>query len=242
MSDLQAKLQTYYGSASLPILKQPIQLGSPNTLNTLRFINSPYSLCPSKLSHNSLLTQQPKRRCLLHKDTCQPSVATTLTEVSLVLTSLFEDERIKRILRGAKRKLGIRHVQQAKELTEAVLSKIVFTLQNSNTFDDINIRAAFCVAFAAFLRIAEFTWPTWTPQSHLVQLSRGSVVFTANGNVILTLPASKNNSFRRGVEIPLAASHGTICPVFALHLLFSRYPRPLSDPLFCRTLGPFNSN
>ena len=107
------------------------------------------------------------------------------------------------------------------------------------THDDLNVRAAFCLAFSAFLRIGEFTWSKWDSQSFLLHLSRGSVQFVHNG-ILLHLPASKSDPFRKGVFIPLSKSSDTTCPVSALQLLFQRYPKSDTDPLFCRIQGAFD--
>ena len=53
----------------------------------------------------------------------------------------------------------------------------------------------------------------------------------------LTLPASKTDPYRKGVTIQLAASPSSVCPVSALRVLYSRYPRPSNHPLFCRPHG-----
>ena len=107
------------------------------------------------------------------------------------------------------------------------------------THDDLNIRAAFCLAFSAFLRISEFTWAKWDNQSFLLHFSRGSVQFVHDG-ILLHLPSSKSDPFRKGVSIPLSKSSDTTCPVSALQLLFQRYPKPNQNPLFCRTQGAFD--
>jgi hypothetical protein len=124
-------------------------------------------------------------------------------------TTVFEDERLKRIIRGAKRQYGTSLVRDRKEVTKEILVPIVAHLRN--THDDINIRAAFSTAFAAFLRVGEFTWETWATQSHLTQLSRGSIQFTPSGNALLHLPASKTDQFHQGTIVPLATSHDTTC-------------------------------
>jgi len=111
-----------------------------------------------------------------------------------------------------------------------------------NTYDDINIRAAFCTAFAAFLRVGEFTWDNWTAQSHLTELSRGSIQFTSDGNALLHLPTSKTDQFRQGTIIPLAASHDTTCPVTALKILYLRYPKNNFEPLFSKIIGSFDQS
>jgi hypothetical protein len=44
-----------------------------------------------------------------------------------------------------------------------------------------------------------------------------------------------------GAEIFLSpASLPCICPVAALHTLFTRFPAPPDSPLFCRLVGPFS--
>ena len=104
--------------------------------------------------------------------------------------------------------------------------------------EGVNVKAALCVGFAAFLRSGEFTWDTWSPESHRLHLSRKHVVFQQNGSVTLTLPASKTDPSHVGVEIYLAYSPlSPICPVTALQVLFNRYPAPPDAPLFVR---PFN--
>jgi len=152
-------------------------------------------------------------------------------------TDVFNDERIKRILRGVARKYGNRPKRERLEITSEILQAILVTLRY--THDDINIYAAFCTAFAGFLRIGEFTWSTWNDRSFLQSLSRESIQFVQDG-VILQLPASKTDPFRKGVSIPLSPSGDITCPVSALRTLFERYPRPRTAPLFSRLIGPFN--
>lgn len=151
---------------------------------------------------------------------------------------VFNDERLKRILRGAKRKFGIKPIRTRMDITKDILQKIVSQLTDDH--DDLNIKAAFCTAFAAFFRLADFTWQQWSEQSHITNISRGSVQFTTNGNVILHLPVSKTDQFRQGVSIPLSASNDSTCPVAALRSLLHRYPAPPTAPLFSRKLGSFN--
>ena len=138
-------------------------------------------------------------------------------------TTVFDDERLKQIIRGAKRQYGTSLVRDRKEITKDILVSIVTHLRD--THDNINIHAAFCTAFAAFLRVGEFTWDNWTEQSHLTHLSRGSIRFTSDGNALLHLPTSKTDQFHQGTTIPLAASHDTTCPVTALKTLYLRYPK-----------------
>ena len=136
-------------------------------------------------------------------------------------TDVFNDERIKRILRGAARKYGNRPKRERLEITSEILKAILVTLRH--THDDINIYAAFCIAFAGFLRIGEFTWSTWNNRSFLQSLCRQSIQFVRDG-VILQLPASKTDPFHKGVSIPLSPSGGKPCPVSALCTLVERDP------------------
>ena len=153
--------------------------------------------------------------------------------------SIFNDERFKRIIKGAKHVIGTVPPHPWKEITKDILLTILPHL-NRNTFDDLNIFTAFCTTFAAFLRCGEFTWDSWNPDSHLFHLSRHSVQFLDN-YVTLHLPSSKTDPYCQGTLVPLAQSPDPACPVKALSLLFTCYPtRNPSDPLFSCMFSPFN--
>jgi hypothetical protein len=153
-------------------------------------------------------------------------------------TTVFDDPRIKRIILGAQRVFGVTEIRERREITRDVLLAIVPTF-NNNSYDDINLRAAFTVAFSAFLRPGEFTWDKWTKLSFLTHISRGSIQFKSDG-VLLHLPKSKTDQFRKGSNIAISPSNDAACAVAALRLLFQRYPKPDNEPLFSRTLGPFD--
>jgi hypothetical protein len=102
--------------------------------------------------------------------------------------------------------------------------------------EGINIKATLCLTFAAFLRSGEFTWDIWSKQYHRSHLSRKHVFFSTN-SIILTLPASKTNPFRRSVDIHLASSQSPLCPIAALTQLFNTYPCSPLQPLFTRPHG-----
>jgi len=70
-------------------------------------------------------------------------------------TDAFDDPRITRVIKGSLRIQGTRPIRQRLDITKDVLLAIVNTLPVDH--DGINLRAAFCVAFAAFLRPSEFT-------------------------------------------------------------------------------------
>jgi hypothetical protein len=153
-------------------------------------------------------------------------------------TAIFDDETLKRIIRGAKRLYGIRSSPIRREITKEILLQLITSL--GDTFDDINLQAAFCTAFTAFLRLGEYTWSSWSSISHLYHVSRASITFTSDDNILLHLPSSKTDPFHQGTLIPISSSHDAACPVAALNRLFTRYPRPPTAPLFSRTLGAFS--
>jgi integrase len=102
-----------------------------------------------------------------------------------------------------------------------------------NSFENVNLRAAFCVAYHGFLRLGEFTYSNWSESSTSFSLTRGSVKFQ-KGQVIIHLSSSKTDQFRNGVDIPLLETFDATCPREALKHLFNKYPTPRSHPLFGR--------
>lgn len=155
-------------------------------------------------------------------------------------TDVFADPRIKRLLLGALRLFGTTPIRPRGEIERPLLLAMVKSL-DTNNHDDVNLKAAFTVAFAAFLRPGEFTWDAWDEFSPQQCLSRQSVSFLPDGSVILHLPQSKTDPFGQGFPIPLAPADDDACPVSALRTLLSRYPRTPSHPLFSRNFGPFSS-
>lgn len=59
------------------------------------------------------------------------------------------------MLKGALRKYGTKPTRVRLEITKEILHAMLSTFDLIH--DEINLRAAFCTAFAAFLRIGEFT-------------------------------------------------------------------------------------
>jgi hypothetical protein len=139
-------------------------------------------------------------------------------------TTIFNDERIKRIITGASRIYQEKPKRERLEITKEILEAMLVNLHI--THDDLNVRG-------------EFTWSKWDNQSFLLHLSCGSVQFVHHG-ILLHLPASKSDPFRKGVSIPLSKSSDTTRPVSTLELLFQKYPKSNTDPLFCRIQGAFN--
>ena len=108
--------------------------------------------------------------------------------------------------------------------------------------DDINMTAAFKLAFAGFLRMGEFT--------HTKQRAADSQAFaTANltrsdvrlavDHATVRLKRSKTNRLHQDVTIIVAATGEHNCPVHALRQLFEKDPQLGDAPLFSLASGGF---
>lgn len=155
-------------------------------------------------------------------------------------TEVFESPWLKRIIKG-----GHRLFPSAKRnrlpITKDVLRRITTT--TSLSVDDLNYNTAFKVAWAGFLRVGEFTY---TPQALAMPsfsqtgLTRSDITFSEDDDyAILRLKRSKTDVKHTGVEIILAATNSSTCPVTALRLLFERDHQPPRAPLFSLQNGPF---
>jgi hypothetical protein len=153
-------------------------------------------------------------------------------------TSVVDDPRIDLVVRGKKRCYGEGEKRLRLPLTAPILCRIIREIRND--YDGVNLKAAICVAFAAFLRSGEFTWDNWTSTSSTFFIARKHIKFNTT-SVTVTLPASKADPFRKGIAIQLASSPTSqLCPVRALRQLYTLFPRDPSHPLFSRSLGPFS--
>src|SRR5579859_7559214 len=137
-------------------------------------------------------------------------------------TSGIDDARIPLILKGGQRVHGGGTKRIRYPLTDDILLRMVREINNDE--EGVNLKSAFCVAFAAFLRSGDFTWDTWSPNLHLTHLARKHVTFHPSF-ITLTLPASKTDQYHVGTEIYLTGNPlSPLCPLKALRVLFDRYP------------------
>ena len=236
MSALRKKLRIFFGMDLLPELG-PASIQQSDDMNpSPNSEGFPHIRHPSKQSALSSLALFKKHRYLQLKPILQASKV-------IVSTSDFPSTSSRMTgLDGLSEAHGGSMVSLSPESANT-LPKIFYTkitMHLSDTYDDTNLRAAFCTAFAGFLRMGEFTWISWTTTSHLTKLSRRSVEFTPNNNIILHLPSSKTDQFRLGTSIPIAASNDTTCPVAALRYLFTHYPWPPDAPLFFNSHNSFD--
>jgi integrase len=155
-------------------------------------------------------------------------------------TEAFNDPHLDLLIRGGKRVYGVKEKRLRLPLTASILLRILNEITNDE--EGVNVKMVLCVAFAIFLRSGEFTWDTWGVQDHQFLLARTHVQFNSNYSVTLTLPSSKTDPYHKGAIIPIASSPSPspLCPVTALHGLYSLYPHPSTYPLFSRPYGqPF---
>lgn len=153
---------------------------------------------------------------------------------------LFSDPTLQRIVLGIRRFQGGTQRGERLPLVRELLLRIL-SLFNTSVVHGATMHAAFCLAFAAFLRVGEFTYT----QSDLLGAdfgkfhpTRGHVTLQKD-HLELTLPASKTDPFRCGITLTVAASHDAACPVKSLAHLFARAPAPASAPLFFTSALPF---
>ena len=98
------------------------------------------------------------------------------------------------------------------------------------------MHAAYCLAFAAFLRSSEITYSLKDlsdPAFASYHLTKRSIQLETD-KLYVSLLASKTDLFRKGVTLTVAASHDEACPVASLRHLFTRFPLPATAPLFYR--------
>jgi integrase len=125
-------------------------------------------------------------------------------------------------------------------ITRDLLLKILPDLPTGRTGldrDNANVYAAFCVAFAGFMRMGEFTYSAAMASNKGTRpriLRRSDINFAADSNTAtLLLRRSKTDINRTGVRIILAATGDAACPVTALRRLFDTDPKVDPDePLF----------
>ena len=152
--------------------------------------------------------------------------------------SAFHAPELERMIAGVRRLRGEVNTQERQPITKDLLLKILPHF-NRRTKAGATLHASFCLAFAGFLRIGEFTY---TDQDRTKAdfsrwfLTRRSVRLF-DDRLELTLPASKTDPFRRGITLNIAASGDDACPVAALRHLF-RWKASPDSPLF-ETPGGF---
>lgn len=112
---------------------------------------------------------------------------------------------------------------------------------DKSTLDGANLYAAFCLAFAAFLKCGEFTHAskdTESPNFDAWHLTRKSVNSQAD-QLTISLPTSKTDPFRHGITLTVAATNDEACAVKPLKHLIRQFPTLPNAPLFNQSKGAF---
>jgi hypothetical protein len=142
--------------------------------------------------------------------------------------SAVESPMVQRLIRGIKRYHGERDRKPKMPITLPILQQLLRNLSPGHAAYH-SIYAACCVAYSGLLRCGEFTVHDSNKFSPEVNLAGMHVTFVPNFNtathVIVSLPASKTDPFRKGISIHLSAAPNLItCPVAALKRLFASRP------------------
>jgi len=135
---------------------------------------------------------------------------------------MFSDPRLERTLQRIKRDHNEPDCRDRTPSTRASLIPILSALGNTS-YNEAVTRAVFSLAFAAFLRVGEFTcWQTDIHTGPLFRnwfLTKNSILLKelrGEEFIELTLPASKTDPFRHGIQRTIAASNHAGCPVCAM--------------------------
>ena len=112
--------------------------------------------------------------------------------------SVFHSPRLQRVIAGLRRMRGEAGTRERRPITKDLLLQVLPHF-NRSTREGATLHAAFCLAFAAFLRGGEFTYTARdleSPEFSKWFLTRRSVTLHKD-HLELTLPASKTDPFRR---------------------------------------------
>jgi integrase len=150
--------------------------------------------------------------------------------------AICESPVVQRLIRGIKRFHGERDRKPVQPITRPLLLTILAQLRPGVIPGHTTLYAAYCLAYAGLLRSGEITVGSGGKDTCL-NLTRDSVQFFPDfencTHITLTLPGSKNDPFRKGITITIAAAPGTpSCPVTAVKRLFTELPRAGNAPLF----------
>ena len=145
---------------------------------------------------------------------------------------------LQRIIAGLRRLYGEGDTRERQPITRDILLKLISRFDQT-TFEGANLHAAFCLAFAGFLRMGEFTYDKVEGNFSSWNLTQGSVSLLGD-RLLLVLPASKTDPFRQGVTLTISAANDEACAVKSLRNLFERFPKSHYHPLFSTSAGTFS--
>ena len=136
---------------------------------------------------------------------------------ALVLSKLdvYSHPVLHRIIIGIKRFRGEGKTRERQLITRDILLRLLLQFK-THTLEGANLHVAFCLAFAGFLQIREFTnvdrgkynFGAWN-------LTRRSIFFLED-RLFLVLSSSKTDLFRKGVILTISAATDNACALRSL--------------------------
>jgi len=156
--------------------------------------------------------------------------------------SACESPLLQCIIRGIKRYMGERDRNPKMPITCAILKQLLDTSIHASLLGCLNFEASVTTAFVGFLRCGEFTMQSPRAFDPSISITRSCVQFCPSlespSYIILTVPSSKTDPFRKGMAITIASAPGVrTCAVYALKGLFQYDPHPQESPLFTQDDG-----
>jgi hypothetical protein len=141
-----------------------------------------------------------------------------------LLTLVFDDETLKRVILGIKQRQPYQELNQAKPITLDILKSAfsatinLSTITKDQRINEINIIAAATVVFGGFLRSSEFTYKAkdlYNKRSFKnTSLLCSDIMFSdLDEHIIVLLKQSKTNYNYIGVDIIIAATATPTYPV-----------------------------
>ena len=159
-------------------------------------------------------------------------------DYSEVEVEVFHHPTLERVATNIRKPTDIRKprgeadMRERKPVTRDILPRLL-RLLNQSTRHGATSHAAFCLVFADFLRIDEFTRANSErdPDFNQWHLTRGSIVLLTDRLEVI-LPNPRTDYFRRGVILTILTTKDEECTINSLGNLFRKHPAPLADPLF----------
>jgi len=156
--------------------------------------------------------------------------------------SACESPLLQQVIHGIKRYMGEKECNPKMLITFQVLGKILRAATHPSLEDRLNFEAATTTAFSGFLRFREFTIQPAKAFDPSIHIMRSCIQFmpliSCPSHIILTVPSSKTDPFRKGVVVTIAGTPGVhTCTVAALKSLFKLVQCPPELPLFIQGNG-----
>ena len=171
-------------------------------------------------------------------------------------TSAFDSPLLARLKTGIAGLQGKQDTKKAKPLSLGIIEQMTSPAPDdhgsatlsplaSAEVDELNFDTAAKIAFAGFLRTAEFTYEQKEVNNSAMfqatKLQRRDITFAENDeHAIIYLRSSKSDYDHSGVEIVVARTGTASCPVLALRSLFDLDPQHPTAPLLRSSKGAFN--